>query len=257
MPAPTVQAAILYRALRLSGVTMGPGRTASPDQLSDALLSLNGLVDYLNAQEDAVYSKNYARYTLFPSKTHYTIGIDPTGALTPDFAVARPARIEEARLVLTSSPSPIYLPLRIVNDTEWSSIVVRQIPVTIPQVMFCDYDWPLANLWFWGYPTQSNDLELWSWNTLTPYATVTDPVTIPPGYTDMLVYQLAARLQDQFVSQLQVPFNPNLWTQANRMLGRVKAVNTPAIEIGSADWGARTGTSAGGGYFNYLTGGRA
>lgn len=258
MPAPTVQAAILYRALRLAGVTMGPGRTASPDQLSDALLSLNGLIDYLNAQEDAIFFKAFSRYTLSPPKQSYTIGIDPNAVTqTADFKVTRPIRIDQARLVLTSSPAAVYLPLHLATDAEWASITVRQMPNTIPSIMYCDYGWPIATLFFWGWPSVSNDVEIWSWNPLSSYATVTDPVTLPPAYLDMMVYQLAARLQDQFVAQLQVPFNPNLWTQANRMLGRVKAVNTPNIEIGSADFGARGSTLDSGGYFNYMTGGPA
>src|ERR1700745_1102135 len=110
MPAPTLQAAILYRALRLSGVTMGPGRTPSPDQYSDALLSLNGLVDYLNAQPDAVFSVNNDSYVLSPPKTLYTIGIDPTGAVLADFRVPRPLNIIRANIVLTASSPPVYVP---------------------------------------------------------------------------------------------------------------------------------------------------
>src|SRR5215472_15860471 len=227
MPAPTVQAAILYRALRLAGVTMGPGRTASPDQLSDALLSLNGFLDYLNAQPDAVFNINNDSYVLSPPKMMYTIGIDPNLTVqTADFKVPRPLNIIRANIVLTAGTPAVYVPLRLVDEHYYASLGVRQIPTTIPTVLWCDYDYPIAGLHLWGYPSVSNSLELWTWQALPTYVTINDPVVLPAGYVDMVVYQLAARLQDQFASQLQVPFNPNLWTQANRMLGRVKAQNS-------------------------------
>ena len=253
MPAQTVQQAILYRALRIAGVTMGPGRTASPDQLADALLALNGLIDYLNANEGAIFTIQPLLFTLSPSKISYTIGIDPAGIQVADFAATRPTRIEQAKLVLTSSPTWVYLPLHLATDAEWAAITVRQVPVTIPKVMYCDYNWPIANLFFFGYPTQANKLELWVWQNLPTFATVTSPYTAPPAYTAALTYLLASRLQDMFVSQLQVPYNPNLELEGRRLLGRIKSVNQQNPRVGSADWGQQ-GARTGGGGFNYLTG---
>jgi hypothetical protein len=245
-----VQDAILYRALRLARVTNGPGRTPNPEQYVDALISLNGLLDSLNIQPGAIYTVQPARYTLAPPKTFYTIGIDPTGAVTADFQAPRPIHIDRARLVLTSSPSPVYLPLHIATDAQWASIVVREIPVTIPQIMYCNYDHPIAKLFFWGYPTQANDLEMWTWQPLTQFTSLNDPVVAPAGYLDMLTYQLAVRLGDQFGTSAAM--SPNVAADARRMLGRVKALNDPNSPIGSADAGAAG--RRGGGDFNYLTG---
>ena len=50
----TVQQAILYRALRLAGITRGPGRTANVEQFNDALIALNGLIAYLNSDRKSV-----------------------------------------------------------------------------------------------------------------------------------------------------------------------------------------------------------
>ena len=256
MPAPSVQSAILYRALRLAGVTGAAGRTASPDQLADALGSLNALTDYLNSQREVPYTISPATYTLSPPKQMYTIGQDPNGVLVADFNAPRPTHIEQARLVLTSSPTYVYLPLRLVTDKEWATISVPNIPVTIPKVLFCDYNWPLAGLWFWGYPTQANKVELWTWQGLPQFATTSTTVTLPPAYIDALTYLLAARLQDQFAGNLQVPPNPNLEMQGRRMLGRIKALNAPSPIVASADFGAEGGRK-GGGDWNYMSGGPA
>ena len=243
-----VQDVILYRALRLAGVTGGPGRTPSPEQLVDALISLNGLIDSLNLHRGAIYTIQPNRYTLTPPKPSYSIGIDPLGLVTADFNAPRPIYIENARLVLTSSPVEVYLPLRIATDLEWSSIAVRAIPVTIPQVMYCDYDYPIAQIFFWGYPTEANDLELWTWKDVKEFSSLNDPVICPVGYIDMFCYQLAVRLADQF----RTPISPNVISDARRMLSRIKSVNDPNGPMGSADYGTRGWKS---GDFNYLTGG--
>jgi hypothetical protein len=232
----------------LAQVTRGPGRTANPEQLNDALIALNGMLASLNIQHDAIFSVDDNRYTLTPPKLSYTIGIDPLGVQHADFAVPRPVRIDQARLVLTNSPTPVYLPLMLATADQWASITVRQVPTTVPQVMFCDYDYPLANLFFWGYPTARCDLELWTWHPFSAFSTITDSVVMSPGYVDMCVYNLAVRLADQFGTVCP----PNVLTEARRTLGRIKALNSPSTPMGSNDLGTRGERDRGD--FNYMSG---
>lgn len=244
--------AILYRALRLAQITRGPGRTANPEQLNDALIALNGMLDSFNIQHDAIFSIDNQRYTLTPSKRSYSIGIDPTGLKTADFHAPRPIRIDQARLVLTSSPTPVYLPLFVATADQWATITVRDIPTTVPEVLFCDYDYPLSNLFFWGYPSVRNDVELWTWQPFSTFSAITDSVVMPPGYADMCVYNLAVRLSDQFGTVLP----PNVMTEARRTLGRIKALNSPSTPMGSNDYGTEGDRYRGGGRgdWNYMSG---
>jgi hypothetical protein len=246
--------AVLYRALRLAQITRGPGRIATPDQFQDALGALNGMLDSLNVQHDGIYSVNNNQYTLTPPKTNYTIGLLPTGPQTADFQVPRPIRIDQARLVLTNSPTPVYLPLALATHSEWATIVVRKVQTTVPRVLYCDYGYPLANLYFWGYPTSACNVELWTWQPFTAFTTITDNVIFPSGYVDMLVYNLAVRLADQFGTVLP----PNVQVEARRTLARVKALNSPSTPMGSNDSGTRDERYRGGsgtrGDFNYYAG---
>jgi len=245
-----VKDCILYRALRLARVTGGPGRTPNPEQYVDALISLNGLLDSLNINRSAIYTVQPARYTLSPPKKFYTIGIDPLGLTIADFNAPRPIYIQDARLILTSSPSPVFLPLKVIRqDSAWASIVVREMPSTIPLYIYPDNDSPIEKLYFWPYPTQTNDVELWTWEPLTQFASLDDPVIAPTGYMDMLVYQLAVRLGDQFGTAAAM--SANVISDARKMLGRVKALNEPNVPMGSADYGTRGTPTAD---FNYMTG---
>ena len=126
------------------------------------------------------------------------------------------------------------------------------IPGTVPRGMFCEYASPLASLYLWGYPTAANSLELWTWQQLAQFVTINDNVVLPPAYIDMLVYNLAVRLADQFPTLAQM--SPNVAIEARRILGRVKAINLPSPPIPSADYGAE-GRPLGAGGFNYMTGG--
>jgi len=240
------QEAILYRALRLARVTGGPGRTPNPETFVDALISLNGLIDSLNIQPGAIYTTQQARYTLSPSQPSYTIGIDPTGLVTADFNAPAPIRIDEAKLVLNGVN---WLPLRIVDAAEWSTLVVREMASSVPTTLYCDYQHPISTLYLWGYPTVANDLELWTWAPLTQFTSLNQKVNASEGYMDMLTYQLAVRLGDQFGTFALM--SPNVISDARKMLGRVKAMNQPNGPMGSVDAGTR---GAPGGDFNYLTG---
>lgn len=238
---------IIYRALRLARVLQGPSQGPSPEKLADGLIALNGLLDYLTAQQGAIYTKRQDRYTLQPSQVTYTIGIDPTGQQTANFNAVRPVRIDRASLVLTGTNPPVFLPMSLLTPEEWASLVVRTIPTTVPRRLYCDYANPISTLYFWGYPTAGNDVELWTWQQLAQFQTIDDQVTLPPAYLDMLVYNLAVRLSEMFGTNI----SSSVLLQARQMLGRVKALNNPSPQIASADFGRQHSRPD----FNYFSGG--
>ena len=192
-----VQDQILYPALRLAGVLGAAGRGASPSQLADAFASLNRMMDSWTIQNLLIYTIRSDRYTLTPSQVSYTIG--PVGA---DFTAPRPVEITQANIVLAGSPA-VHCPLKLIDDQEWASISVREIPTTLPLKLYNDGAYPNSRLYFWPYPTAANDLELFTSSQLTRFAKQTDDVSFPPGYEDALVYNLAVRLSGQFGTVLR------------------------------------------------------
>ena len=235
---------ILYPALRLAQVVTGAQRGATEEQMDDAFQSLNRMLDAWNNQRLTIYTTRIDRYTLTPSRTSYTIGPEPTA----DFNAARPHRITAANIVTNTGGSEVHLPLRVLTDMQWSAKVLREVPTTIPTELYNDGAYPVSRLYLWGYPTAGNDLELFTWSLLTPFAAQDDTVQLPPEYLDGIVYNLAVRLSDQFNTTLR----PNVERTARQLLGQIKAGNAPAPQIASADFGMRGRT---GGRFNYLTGG--
>ena len=231
---------ILYPALRLSGVVTGPQRSASASEYMDAFQSLNRMLDSWSTQELTIWTVSIDRYPLDPPQTSYTIGI---GA---DFDAPRPMRIEDANIVLVGAQE-VHVPLRILTDRQWAAKRLREIPTSIPTEMYYDNDYPIAKIYLWGYPVAGNDLELFTWQMIPQFATMTDAVQLPPGYLDAVTYNLAKRLCGQFGTVLR----PDVMELATKTLARVKGANASSTVIGSADYGMKLRR---GGDFNYLTG---
>jgi len=99
---------ILYPALRLAGILTGAGHTEAPEDLTDGLIALNGLVDSWSSQRLLVYTIRADRYPVTPSQASYTIG---PGS---DFDAPRPTRITAANFVLTTG-GETHLPLHMLS----------------------------------------------------------------------------------------------------------------------------------------------
>jgi hypothetical protein len=119
-------------------------------------------------------------------------------------------------------------------------------------MMYPDYSSPNCSLYFWGTPTASPGLELWTWQQMHQFAFFDDPIIVPPGYLDACVYNLAVRMGDTFGTTQAM--SPNVFADARRTLALVKGLNMPSTEIASADIGTSSRPKAD---FNYLSGGPA
>src|SRR5215471_13957104 len=228
-------AAIIYAALRKAGVTLGPQRTPSLAQQQDALDELNRLVDSFNCDRMFIFSIQILEFPLNAGQKVYKIGIDPSGAIT-DFQVTRPQRIAQANVHLMDTNPTMYLPLANLTDQQWAAIRVQDLANTIPQAIYMDRNWPVANLYIYGQPNRVMNLQLYVWQSVQTFFQTTDVLVLPPGYNDALVLNLACRLAPQF----QRPVDPDLRQQARESMMRVESLNAPR-PILDAGWGCHTG----------------
>jgi hypothetical protein len=234
----SVATEILYPALRLAGVVTAAGRGPSLSQKTDAFAALNRMLDSWTQQRLLIYAQQTERYTLEPSQTSYTIG--PGG----DFDTARPVKITAASILTGGTHSP----LEILTAADWASKSLREVPTTIPTELYCDYANPIATLYLYGYPTAGGELELWTWQILDQFTSQASDVSLPPGYLEAVVYQLAVRLSGQF----QTIMRPDVFQIAREAKAVIKAFNaSPSPAVASADSGTRCNC---GGTFNYWTG---
>jgi hypothetical protein len=218
---------IIYPALRKAAITLGPQRTPSPAQFQDAIDELNRLIGSLNIDRYNIYSRYTVTAPLNGGKT-YTIGISGDPTVSSDFNVPRPNGIEAANIVSNQTP-PFRYPLRLVTDLQWSKIRVQDIPNAIPEVMYNDRAFPVATLYLWGQPIAGYLLELYCWQSIPSFQSISDVVILPDGYVDALVLNLAVRLVTHFPLGPNMPrqVDPNLYQQAREALMRVQSLNAP------------------------------
>lgn len=231
-----------------------PGVTPNPDKLAFAMGSLNRFLDQMNTQGHFIFTIRSERFNLF-AKTppisgqpiSYSIG--PTG----DFISARPLGqgpgngIKNANIVLLGNTPQVRVPLYILDDDQWADIRVEVIPTTIPIALYNDGSLPNSNLFLWGQPTQANDLELWTRQQFTAFATIADDLEYPPGYADAIVLTMAERLS----GPLRVPIPPDLPRRAREARANAKSLNT-ASPLLTSDMPLVSGPTRP--YFNWKTG---
>ena len=206
---------ILYPALRKAGVTLGPQRTPSAAQYQDGIEELNRLLGSLNCDPYWVYTQDVYTFPL-TSQQVYTIGIDPSGAMTADFPVAAPVEIMWANRI---DGGNWRYPLQIFTPQRQATLNAAQYGIW---AIYYDHGYPIGKIYVYGGYAGSQ-LELYVWHTLPAVANPTDVVALRSGYDDAIVLNLAVRLAPQFQREV----SPDLRLQARESMMRVLSLNAP------------------------------
>jgi hypothetical protein len=224
----TTLADIMMPALRRAGITTLPGTIPSADQFNELIPETNRMMDAFSLDGHKIYKTNIARYAMSPQQTTYFIG--PTG----DFVAPRPILIYRANVVLVGTSPEVHEQLRILSPAEWAAHTLTELPASWPWEIYDDYAYPDSQLYLYGYPTENNDLELFTWDQLqTGFQATTDAVVMPPGYEDFMVAQLALRATNLYpldckLSAIQFA---NLRRDANLAMENVQVLNTQCVPL--------------------------
>src|SRR3954468_12994606 len=175
-------------ALRTAGIN-GVGQTPMAEDANDGLVLLTAMLAQWQRQRWLVPA---LVDTAFVSTGAVSYTVAPTG----NFAIARPDKLDAAYVrLLSSAPLSVDYPLTIIEAREdWSLITVKTLP-SFPVAVFYDSAWPTGVLHVWPVPIASiYEIHIVTKTTLPSYTGLTDPINLPPEYTDALIYSLAVRL---------------------------------------------------------------
>lgn len=226
------------------------GDVPSPDDMGDALLMFNELLDALNVDGRALFNRSFATFTLVPSLQPHTIGV---AANTPTFAVstARPARILMANVVIANN---IRIPIRILDEEEWGDIragaAAGQAPTilsSIPRALYYSADWPNGSIYIWPVETTAYGLELLTETLLASVASA-DTLDLPMGYQLALRLTLAESIANMWGQAVPASLPP----RAAKARGAVWGNNDVLPNLKTRDAGMPGGPR--GGSYDYLTG---
>jgi len=224
---------LIYAALLDLGA-IASGETPTAAEAMDAFRRLNLMLEQWRLQSLLVYAITSASAT---GKTSYTVG---QGG---DFNIARPIRLEHA-VQRVGGQTPFDYPLAPLNDAEWQAIGLKTLVSGIASSFYWDRGFPLGTVTPYPLMNTADTLILYPWTPLAGFATLDDPVSLPPGYElalqTNLTLELSAQYRDCQVSPLtaqQAMQGVHLLKVANQ---RPRHLGLPAALQG---WGtARTGT---------------
>ena len=205
---------LITDSLRLIGV-VADGESATAAEAATALRSLNRMISRWSTENLLIYAIVREEFTLTPSAQSYTLGSGAT------FNTTRPMRIERATIEDQSTSDTPESPLQILSVDEWASITAKAIESDIPTKIFFSGSYPYETLSLWPVPSAANKLVLYSLKPLSSFSAISDSVSLPNGYEDAIVYNLAVRLAAEYNRE------PSAYVanEASESIASIKRVN--------------------------------
>lgn len=186
---------LISSSLRLLGV-LATGENASASEAKDGLVSLNDLIDSWSTQNLLIPNKVSETFPLVVGQKTYTMGAGG------NFNTSRPQRIENALIQFTGNNPVLDMPMKLLNQDEYSSILLKTQESTFPMYLYSDNAYPLTNISVWPVPDAANNIVLYSWKPLASLAALTTSPSLPPGYGRALRYNLAVELAPEYGKQI-------------------------------------------------------
>lgn len=164
---------LITGALRKIG-EYAPGETLADADASDALDSLNGMLDLWSLQHLSVFNQIETVKTL-TGAAQYTIGV---GGF---FNIERPYRIAKMYSRLTTTGSTVDFGCEEATLEKYGSIGLKTQPGPWPKMCYYNSGWPQGTLNFWPVPQSGVEFHLWTDQVFVALA-LADTVALPRGY---------------------------------------------------------------------------
>jgi hypothetical protein len=240
----TVKALDLITSAMQEIGALAAGEVPSNDDQAQVMTKLQRLIDRYNAVRTMIYNVNFTQFTL-PTNIHpVTIG---PGA---NFDVnQRPVEIPSISLILIGTTgTETEIPLNPRDDDWWANQRVKNLTSTMPTDYYYSTDWPNGAIFFWPIPTQVNDVLIESRGVIGEITAYNANFSMPPGYWDAVVYELAESIGPMF----ERPISADLLRLKMRAIKAVQGNNVKSPRGTTGDAGM-PGIGVHGD-FNYVTG---
>lgn len=186
---------LITASLRLVGA-VAPGEALAAQEATDGLAALNRMLSAWSAESLLRYNRLREEFTLTPGTSLYTMG--PSGT----FNTTRPIEIEAATLKLSAGSNLVETPLRIIKtSSEWADVRMKTLSSPLPVYLMIEDTFPLMNLDLYPVPSTAGSIVIYSSGQLTQLADLSTSISLPPGYEEALVYNLATRLAPEYGRQ--------------------------------------------------------
>lgn len=210
---------IITDSLQDAGV-LASNETPNATDGQKAFRLLNRMLDGDSTEDLMIYNNTFEVFPLVSGQQVYTIG--PSG----DWNTTRPVDITEIYMRDTNGND---LPVNMLTYEQYADILSKPVTATIALSAWYNSGMPLSQVYFWPVPAQTSyRAVIWSWKLLTSFTSMTDLVTLPPGYEDYIESNLAVRCCAAFGRQ--VPASLSEWAATSK--GKLKKLNIDVPILG-------------------------
>ena len=220
---------LIRAAMRLIQVSaVDTDLTAS--ELKDGLESLNRMIDSWSADELTLYQVIREAFPLVNGQNPYTMGYGG------DFNTSRPMKVVDAYLTLNNGSIPVDYPMQVLGYDDYNAIRLKTLSTNFPNYIYVQPSFPLSEIYI--YPVFApNDpatigpalITLTSWK---PFDMIIDPtayISLPPGYWEAIVFNLAVRIAEEYqfsVREVTVQLAVNSLKRVKRLNQRTVTLQT-------------------------------
>lgn len=219
------------------------GESLDDDDAAVVLARYNRLLDFWNADRQAVYATQQLTNALTASLSPHTIG--PSGATWT--TTQRPESIEGAHLIITGGSEPIRRPIVVRDEAWYRARAVPTLETAYPTDVWYRPDWPNGSLFFYPVPSSTYSVILWVRRVLSQVA-LADTFSLPPGYRRAHVLTLAEEAAEAFGAEVSAKLERN----AREARALVFGNNRIRPRAATRDAGMPTSRGQGLRTFNYL-----
>lgn len=213
---PTLTLTAAYNAAMRSIAVLDSGGAGSTQQLADALEAANNMIDGWSIDRLMANFVLVTTQNLSANVAKYSIGTGQT------FNQVLPSALEAASVLPTNADRT---GLEVLNAVAWSMLPDRDSTSYRPKYIFFDRGssagGTTGSIYISPVPL-SGTIELLTWSALTQFADATTPITISPGYKQVIEFGLALRLAPQYPGS-QLP--DSLKTDYADAIGALRQLN--------------------------------
>jgi hypothetical protein len=129
--------------------------------------------------------------------------------------------------------NPFRYPIDVHGTPDWWAGIQNRNYAGIPCELYYEPSWVNGTIHFYPYSSSALGLELYTWTPFSAFATVTETFSMPPGFQDAVMYNLAVRAAPMFGKEL----NPVTVDYARTSRAKIKSINAPIPYIVTWDYG--------------------
>jgi hypothetical protein len=178
---------LIRRSMYLIGA-LAAGENMGSVMANDALATLNEMIDSWSNETLAVYGTSNDEFPLIPGQAAYTYGIGG------DFNVPRPVYVDDMYMIRQGVTTPV----EIIPIERYNAIAIKSQSQPLVEKAYITNSFPLSIVSVWPIPSEANTLGFTSNRVLTLVTSLSDMISLPPGYLRALRYCLAVDLWPEY-----------------------------------------------------------